>query len=203
MLRSLNRIMGSSIVAEDGTIGKVCNILFVDTHSRVAYLVVDVGGWFRRRQVLLSPAALGQPDWREKTIPVSLTREQVRNSPDVDTDQPVSRQNEVAMSKYYGWPLWNNDLPSTPVTVESLNEDVAGDSHLRSARELLGYQVLSGTDELGQVEDLYLDDENWTIRYAQVNSGFHLGGHTLLLPLDGGPEISWTYRRVQLMPVKA
>jgi hypothetical protein len=36
-----------------------------------------------------------QPDWVKKTFHVHLTKEQVRNSPDVDTEKPVSRQQEI------------------------------------------------------------------------------------------------------------
>jgi hypothetical protein len=34
--------------------------------------------------------------------------EQVRNAPGVESDQPVSRQEEIALQQYYGWPAyWN------------------------------------------------------------------------------------------------
>jgi len=200
MVRSFNKILGSCIDAADGTIGKVDNVLFEDIGWRVGYFVIETGSLFRRHQVLLSPAAFGPPDWMEKTFPVSLTREQVRNSPDVDTDQPVSRQQEAAMSKYYGWPLWSGEYPAIPLEGPPAEESPSSDTHLRSCRELIGYHVLQGADMLGQIEDFYLDDQTWAIRYLHVHSGPHLGGHLLLLPPAGTPVISWTYRRVQLSP---
>ena len=44
-------------------------------------------------------------------VRVLLTREQVRGSPDVDADLPVSRQHEIAMSAYYGWPGYSAKDP--------------------------------------------------------------------------------------------
>ena len=37
---------------------------------------------------------------------VSITREQVKNSPDIDTDKPVSRQHEADYLGYYGYPVY-------------------------------------------------------------------------------------------------
>jgi hypothetical protein len=65
---------------------------------------VDTGGWLSYRKVLISPFAIGHPDWTEKTLPVSITKEQVKNSPGVDTDKPVSRQHEMEYLAYYGYP---------------------------------------------------------------------------------------------------
>jgi hypothetical protein len=47
---------------------------------------------------------LNQPDWSEKSFPAAITQEQVKNSPNIDTDKPVSRQHEIAYSAYYGYP---------------------------------------------------------------------------------------------------
>src|SRR3546814_19356581 len=41
-------------------------------------------------------------------VHVALTRDQVANSPDIDTHQPVSRQLESQFSQYYGFGnYWN------------------------------------------------------------------------------------------------
>ena len=101
MLRTLDGMLGSSIVATDGEIGKVYNVFFDDQLWAVRYLVIETGPWLRRRKVLISPAALGRPHWTDKIIPVLLTKEQVQNCPDVDADRPVSRQQEVGMIRHW------------------------------------------------------------------------------------------------------
>lgn len=192
MLRSLNTILGSSIVATDGEIGSAYNFLFEDVSWKVGYLVAETGSWFSRRKVLLSPSALQPPNWTHKILPVSLTVEQVKSSPDLDTDQPVSRQQEVALNRYYGWPsYW--EIPAEPR--DSL---LTGDPHLRSCRELVGYRVTAGGENLGNVEDFILDDGSWIIRFLMTRAGVEAGGHILMLPTDGAREISWTYRRIEL-----
>ena len=39
-------------------------------------------------------------------LPVSITKDQVKNSPDIDTQKPVSRQHETEHLGYYGYPFY-------------------------------------------------------------------------------------------------
>lgn len=103
MLRSMHDLEGYAIRATDGVIGHVRDFYFDDQAWVIRYLVVDTGSWLSSRNVLISPISIGQPDWAGKVLPVAITREQVKNSPDIDTDKPVSRQHEVRYFKYYGY----------------------------------------------------------------------------------------------------
>ncbi len=106
MLRSMNDLDDCVIQATDGIIGQVKDLYFDDHAWVIRYLVVDTGTWLSSRKVLISPIAIGHPNWTEKVLPVSITKEQVKNSPAIDTDKPVSRQNEMTYSGYYGYPYY-------------------------------------------------------------------------------------------------
>ena len=104
MLRSVKDLEGYAVGATDGKIGHVRDFYFDDRAWVVRYLVVDAGAWLTSRKVLISPIAIGRPAWNERLLHVWLTKEQVKGSPDIDTDKPVSRQHEIAYSSYYGYP---------------------------------------------------------------------------------------------------
>ncbi len=106
MLRTTKDLETYAIGAKDGPIGHVKDLYFDDDAWVIRYLVVETGSWLSSRQVLISPISLQQPDWREHTIGVSITKEQVRNSPDIDTHQPVSRQQEEGYMGFYGYPAY-------------------------------------------------------------------------------------------------
>ena len=91
MLRSVQDIQGYAIRATDGVIGHVRDVYFDDHNWAVRYFVVDTGTWLASRKVLISRFAVGEPDWAARVMPVSITKEQVKGSPDIDTDKPVSR----------------------------------------------------------------------------------------------------------------
>ncbi|MEO6623250.1 MAG: PRC-barrel domain-containing protein, partial [Burkholderiaceae bacterium] len=106
MLRNLKELHDYAIGATDGEIGHVKD-LYLDDHAWVVrYLVVETGGWLSGRKVLISPMAIGKPNWAGRSLPVSITKEQVKNSPGVDTDKPVTRQHELEYSGYYGYPYY-------------------------------------------------------------------------------------------------
>ena len=188
MLRSAAEMFGYHVYASDGEIGQVCNFFFDDRLWVVRYLVVETGSWLKSRRVLVSTTALGQPDWSRWVFPVGLSREQIQNSPDIDADMPVSRQQELAMSFYYGWPsYWS--LSGVPATAPV---ETAGDPTLRSMREVRGYRIQAGDGEIGHVEDFILDDQSWALRYIVVETRNWLPGKKVLVNPDWIGQVSWS-----------
>jgi len=106
MLRSIEGLKGNTIAARDGLLGSVDEVYFDDEIWGVRYLVVDTGNWLNGHRVLISPYSVKHTDPGAGTVSVDLTREQVRNSPGINTRQPVSRQHEVEYLRYYGYPTY-------------------------------------------------------------------------------------------------
>jgi hypothetical protein len=107
MLWNASAITGYAIAASDGRIGTVSDFLFNDSSWLVRWLVVDTGNWLSGRKVLLPPSVLEGLDPKERQFSVRLTMQQVKDSPEIDTERPVSRQMETGVYDYYGWsPYW-------------------------------------------------------------------------------------------------
>ncbi|MEO8368404.1 MAG: PRC-barrel domain-containing protein [Candidatus Solibacter sp.] len=198
MLQSLNTLIGSSIHARDGEIGTASDYLFDDETWTVRYIVVETGTWLASRRVLISPAAVSQPEWDRRIIPVLLTKDQVQDSPAVDTNLPVSRRQEIAMNQYYGWPGYGSlGLMAPPPVAEGLAEP-EGNPHLRSAREVAGYEVAATDGILGRLDDFIIQDADWFVRYLAVGTGTWFAGHNLLVPTRWVESVSWSERRILL-----
>lgn len=58
MLCDLKGLIGSPVVAIDGELGGVRTFLFDDQSWKVLYVVVDVGNWLKRRDVVLPITSL-------------------------------------------------------------------------------------------------------------------------------------------------
>ena len=97
MLRRIETMEGYSIAATDGLIGHVKDFYFDDAAWVVRYLIVETGRGLAHRKVLISPLSVGEPNWNSRTFPVSISQGQVKGSPDIDTDKPVSRQHEESL----------------------------------------------------------------------------------------------------------
>jgi len=199
MLQSEKELRNFEIRARDGTIGKVKDIYFDDHEWTVRYVIVDTGSWLDSRRVLL-PAARLENVTNDRALTVNATREQVRNSPPVDWDRPVSRADEGTLHDYYGWPYYWATAPlggigpgvapllappaaaSIPSGIRGEADAVAADQtdrpgspdqrdpHLRSANEIRGYRIEARSGSAGHVDDFLIDSACWAIRYLVVDT---------------------------------
>lgn len=106
MLRTLKDFEKCTIGATDGDIGHTRDLYFDDLSWVVRYLIVETGSWLSGRKVLITPLSIQKPDWSAQRLVVSITLDQVENSPSIDTDKPVTRQHELQYLGYYGYPTY-------------------------------------------------------------------------------------------------
>ncbi len=206
MLRSIHSIIGFSIHATDGEIGKVDDLFFDDMLWNTAYLVVRTGGWLDGRRVLIPPTALESPDWESHRVPVTQSKDDIKRGPGVDLDKPVSRRYEIELHKYYGWtPYWvpgtsyaMGSLPLQQGLPEAVDED--SDPHLRSFRAVVGYHIQATDGAIGHAQDLIVDDETggWPVRYLAINTANWLPGREVIISPEWISRIVWSEERIYI-----
>jgi PRC-barrel domain len=182
MLRNASAIKGYAIAANDGRLGTMSDFLFDDASWIIRWLIVDTGNWLSGRKVLLPLAALGQPDPARREFPVKLTMQQVKDSPDVDTDQPVSRQIQTYLYNHYGFYPYPNEE----------------DSHLRSVEAVTGYHIHASDGEIGHVADFLVEDSDWSIHEIVVDTKNWWPGKNVLISPRLIREIDWMNNMVKL-----
>lgn len=218
MLWNASGIKGYAIEASDGAIGTVSDVLFDDESWTVRWLVADTGSWFTSRKVLLPVTALQSPNSATRSFPVKLTMQQVKDSPDIDMDAPVSRQNEGFLFESYGLdPYWGGGLfplsnamalpfvaPPAPDEVMQRQDiitaaaSVGHDHHLRSAAAVTGYHIHATDGEIGHAADFLVNTSGWTIRYITVDTTNWWGGKNVLISPQSISRISWSDRMIYL-----
>lgn len=219
MLRSVEVLAKYGVLANDGPIGHVHDMLFDDESWVVRYAVVDTGGWLSGRKVLISPISIGLVDAKSRRLHVLLDREQIENSPDVDSDEPVSRQYERRYFDHYGYPsywggmgLWGEgSFPSLMLS----DVDARGESGASVSQQLPHLDVGQPSDRaktnvsavkspaaaLGDApaakhDDTHLRSCKAVLHYAiQANDG--LIGHVQGFLVD---EATWAIRQLVVKP---
>lgn len=213
MLRSIKDLEKCTIGATDGVIGSVQDVYFDDEAWVIRYLVVKTGTWLSDREVLISPYSAREWDWEGKVLPISITREQVKNSPVIDTQKPVSRQQESGYLGYYGYPpywggggFWgpvaspgmrlrqvsNSNKLSEAEVIRRQHED----PHLRSCNAVVGYHLHASDGEIGHVQGYLVDDNSWAIRFLIVNTSNWWLGHQVLIAPEWIQSVSWSQSTV-------
>lgn len=218
MLWNASAIKGYAIAASDGRLGTVSDFLFDDATWLVRWLVVDTGNWLSGRKVLLPPSVAGHPDRNGREFSVGLTMQQVKNSPDIGTDRPVSRLMEAGVYDHYGWsPYWGMGLymggygyAGSSMAASSLLEsrrhekEIADtwrdddDPHLRSIEAVTGYHVHASDGEIGHVEDFLLEDSDWSIHFLVIDTTNWWPGKQVLISPRSSQSINWGDRLVNL-----
>lgn len=249
MLYRASRLVGCKVEGNDGPIGTVADVYFDDERWGVRHLLVRTGDWHEpgtaarsgsspasapgpqaqrssshRREVLISPHQLLDGALGERPLRVTLTREQVRQAPAAETDQPVSRHYEAALARYYRYPYyWNGPmlwgdamypgiapmgvpvelgLPQAddPALDEVRDEELqaARSTHLRSAEEVRGYHVQASDGDAGKVVDFLIDERSWVVSALVIDTHpWWFGGKAMVAP-GAVQAIAWAERQVRL-----
>jgi len=211
--------------ATDGEIGEVKDVYFDDRRWAIRYIVVDTGRFLHGRKVLVSPRSVRGLSWDDRIVNVELTRQQVRDSPGIDTHQPVSRQHRLADYNRYGYPnYWEGSNPwglgFYPVPWVGASPDAAlssprigrmrarerqrredrkgafADAHLRSSKEVIGYEVMASDGTVGTVQDFICDDVRWAIPYMVIRARKWLRVDEVLLSPRWVASVSWSEHEV-------
>ncbi|HWR54658.1 MAG TPA: PRC-barrel domain-containing protein [Bryobacteraceae bacterium] len=210
MFFSADDLLDCKILARDDELGSVQDVYFDDQDWAARYLVVDTGGWLSGRRVLISPVASGPVDLESHRLPVHLNRAQIEESPPFDTVLPVSRQKEMEMTQYFGWPAYwgygappGEAVPMAPVSAarasagSAMAPESRAEPQLRSMREVTGYRIEAKNGQIGHVEDFLIEQETWKIRYLVVDTGALLPGKKVLLAPLWIDWIRWSERAVR------
>jgi hypothetical protein len=104
MLWKTSALNGLPIISDNGDAGVLEQFLFDDQNGVIRYIVIDFGTHHAYKRKLLSPIAVHKISRRGLHIKVSA--QLLRNSPDIDTAAPVSRQMEEELHKYYSLPCY-------------------------------------------------------------------------------------------------
>jgi hypothetical protein len=179
LLRSVKRLSGKPIVAQDGAIGFVVEVYFDDEHWQLRHIVIDTGHPMPQREVLIARDSIAPAQPGDDVIHVRLTRAQVERAPDPDADPPVWRQFDLRRAGHY--------------RMASL-----GDPHLRSSAIVIGYAIMALDGAIGHVEDLLLDGGTWAIADIVADTRTWLPGKRVMLPPRAVQRIDRASRRMYL-----
>lgn len=210
MLHSARNLEGFSVEVSDGDLGKINDVYIDDEQWAIRYFAVATGNWLNRRQVLISPLSIEVIDWPHMTMRLKLSRDQVGKSPDIDISQPVTREHEHALHRYYdyapywgGPELWGYSIIAAVLESRSYKDHIINKvhddaekarghrTHLCSGKSLIGYHLQATDQEFGKVVNCLFDDHDWSIRFIVVGAGSWLAGKDLLISPRRFDHVSW------------
>lgn len=100
-LRSTQAVEGYHVDGSNGNVGHVEDFIVDDESWAIRYLVVNTRNWLHGRKVLVSPQWIESISWDESKVFVSLTRETIRNAPELTDDLLITRNYEIELHGHY------------------------------------------------------------------------------------------------------
>ncbi len=211
MLQSVSDMENYAIISTTGRVGHVEDFFFDDEQWAIRYLVVDTAPLFFGRKVLISPFSITEVSTESGEAVLNVSKDKIKNSPEIDTARPISRQHETQLNDYYSWPsywqeggLWymantpHAAVTSMQIEAEHQKEsppegipETVSDPHLRSTREVLTYEILGTDDQIGKANDFVVSEGDWALRYLIVDAGPWLLGKKAIIAVDWIQSVSW------------
>lgn len=211
MLLNTKSLKKLTLQAQDGPIGKMVTLFIDEKMWTVRYLIVRTGKFLAGKEVLVAPEAVRKAEPEKDRIYVEMTRQEVRDSPDIDTHMPLSRRKELELFRHYGWmPYWYPPVPAMSGTphipsalsfkeAEKLQDNTeTRDPDLRDLDAVTGYRIRAADGQVGHVEAFLVDTGPWILRNVVVDTRDWLpGGRKVLLPVEVIRELSWDERELK------
>jgi len=196
MLFAVNVLIGCPIKASDGDAGTVKDFLFDDRKWLIRWMEVDAGPWLLGRKILIHPSAIaplvvppkpGLPmtaPGETLTVSVNLSRAQIESGPTAQAHELVTYAHQQELYDYYRWdPFWaaSGSGAQEPDTSEWAAVPPGPDPHIGGIAEIKGFTVQASDGDLGSVENVLSDSENWDVRYLVVATRRGLSGKEVQL----------------------
>lgn len=209
MKRSIKDLTGFAIETKDGKKGKVKDFLFDEKQWSIRYIEADFGKLFSPKKVLIPKVFINKTKWEDRAFILELSTPEIDKCPEIDEHLPVSRKYEEKLSKYYQIsPYWSGAylgstggyFPPRPITVPSkkVEEDEVG-TVFRSFKEVEGYHIKALDGTMGHIEDMLVDDEDWQIVYAVLDTSNWLPwSKKVLIAIDWMDKVSYVQQEVEV-----
>lgn len=197
MLRRLSDLRDYTLRTQDGASAPIYDFIIDDFNWLVRYVVAQVGD----RLVALSATVFTGFDDQEQAVVTRLNEAVILDGPAISPGRALSREDEMMLSEHYGWkPYWLENLPSdVPTTMPGdltaiplldmqadldrererlvpVTSEAGKETHLRSAREILGYTVSARGEDAGKLTDILVQSSDWDLHYLEVDTGGMLPG---------------------------
>ncbi|MFW5897624.1 MAG: PRC-barrel domain-containing protein [Halanaerobium sp.] len=222
MLRKLKNLKGFTIHGRDGDLGKARDFYFDQHRFIMRYLLVDTGNWLKHEQTLISTDSFKEINYENNEILVDLSSDELEEAPSLEKNKPISKLMEEKVVKHFEWPLyWSTHHPTDGPSIQSgslirkklFNFENLDDqekeekekeieSNLRSFNEVRGYHIQAQDKEFGHLEDLFVDEENWIIRYLLIDTRNILPGKDVLIAPEWLKNISWNKEKIYVSKTK-
>lgn len=206
MYTTFCNIQGFSVKTWDQEIvGHIKSLYFDELTWTVRYILIETILFVDKKTAIITPVTIDKIKLDERMVVLSLKKDHIEKSPDIDGVMPLSREKELDLAERYEWPAYWEDLSaSMPDVVEELTISKESPTAERSEMEnnpvrdmatILSYQVVAQRDSIGSAKDFIFDTDTWHVAFLIVYVA-GLRGQEVMLPPTAIAQVNWQEKAV-------
>ena len=177
-----------SATAKDASFA-LTELFFEPEAGEMRFVALDVGGWFERREVIVSARLMGTPDDATRTWPVEITPDAVKDAPEWSDPQflaqmPIASIPPITVGPYGG--RFAGALPSD-ADADNVESDAPGNLKVEGFERLndwVGLPVFGTEGDLGTLIDFLFDPESGNLSHLVIDTGGFLSARQMVVPYD-------------------
>ncbi len=207
MMINISELLGYVLHLKDGELGQCEDFLVDDRGWDIRYMVADTRKWLTGRRVLIAPSMLMEPEWSGRRLPVNLTKEQIRGSPPLHENDPVTDEYEIMWFDYYGLTeYWVEEdkigMAENPTALPVARKEGTGGKnanekrHLLSVKEIAGWHTMASDGEIGHLADFLVEMKSWKVRYAILDTRNWLPGRQVCVSVYCVEWVDWARKEI-------
>jgi hypothetical protein len=104
MLRPVKDVLNYKILATDGEIGSVSDMIVDDRELKLRYLIIDTGTWLPGKKVVLSTAWISGVAPEKQIVVMNIEKKRIKEAPEYKPEGDLDRDYERRLHDYYRFP---------------------------------------------------------------------------------------------------
>jgi hypothetical protein len=190
VLRRAKELLGTDIVALDGHVGKIGDLVFDPLVWTVQYAVVRLAGFLGGVKLLVPREVI--KDKKKGYLELSVSRQELMSA----------ALHEVRDLRAAGWQTASDSGRRKQLQLQPDGEEritgvrTALDPNMRLAKGVIGYRVRAADGDVGRVRDFIINPATWIILCVIASTRVWLPGKRILLPVPWIDDINRDEHRV-------
>jgi sporulation protein YlmC with PRC-barrel domain len=186
---AMTDVLRYSATAKDARF-PLTEIFFESEKGLLRFVALDVGGWFDRREVIVSARLMGDPDESTREWPVEISPDAIRDAPEWSDPKVLDQMAFAAIQPsilvgplgghFSGLPAvdrrGSQDVPERPGNLK-----VDG---LERLNDWVGLPVFGRTGEVGTLIDFLFEPETGHLSHLVVDTGGFFSARQMVVPYD-------------------
>jgi hypothetical protein len=164
--------------------------LFFDPEQGVLrFVALDVGGWFERREVIVSAQLMGKPDHTTREWPVQISPEAIEKAPEWTDPKTLERMQLAATPFIMVGPFGGQFGAVAPPAPDEAQETTQTPGNLKvdgfeRLGDWVGLPVVGQDGDVGTLIDFLFEPETDELSHLVIDTGKILARRQMVVPYD-------------------